>query len=552
MSAPQHFVPPDGSPLPFEYRVIGPPGCGKTTWLTEQVTADTEERMHVLVASLTKAAAAEVNRNNNLYPDQLGTLHAHAYNALSNPQMAHTKSSVEAWSAEYPEYTMSALQNNRGEDIDKDNITPTRDSPGNNLLGIYQWHRARRLPRSEMPDHVQKFAALWEDFKHNMATLDYTDLIEQALLNTKTGPGIPDVIYADESQDFDFLEMELLRKWGAAAGSLILMGDPDQNLYSFRGSDPRAFTTPSIPEIQWRTLTQSYRIPRAVHQHAIGWVNRQQDRHQVNYRPRDAQGQVLHSQANWHHPERIIPDVTSYIEEGKQVMILASASYLLEPTIDILRFHAIPFHNPQRRSNGKWNPIPTRSGTTNAAQRLSAFLRMSETGAWSAADIRTWAAVIKTSEIAKMRNAKVFIEELQDDDTDLDGKPAVSTDVLFELFDDTTLDAAYAGDIDWYEKHLSAQAQKPATFALEVARTWGAQALTASPSVVIGTCHSVKGGEADVVYLFPDLSRSSQNEWQNGAGDHAGAVYRLFYVGMTRARETLILCNAYDHGAPDL
>ena len=552
MSNPQHFVPPDDSPLPFEYRVIGPPGCGKTTWLTEQVTQDAQENLHVLVASLTKAAAAEVNKNNNLYPDQLGTLHSHAFNALEKPQLAHTKSSLEAWNAEYPDIAMSDLQNNRGENIDKDNITPTRDSPGSHLLALYQWYRARQIPRRDMPDHVWRFATRWEDFKQNMATLDYTDLIETAAVNTETGPGNPDVIYADESQDFDFLEMELLRKWGAAAGSLILMGDPDQNLYSFRGSDPRAFTTPRLPDVQWRTLTQSYRVPRAVHRQAISWVNRQEDRHQVNYRPRDYQGQVLTSQANWRHPERLIPDIAAYIEEGKQVMILASASYLLDPTIDILRFHAIPFHNPQRLSNGKWNPIPMRSGTTNAAQRLNAFLKLSESGSWSAADVRTWAAVIKTSEIAKMRSAKAFIEELQDNDTDAEGNAALSTDVLFELFHETTLDAAYAGDLDWYEEHLTAQAQKPATFPVEVARTWGPQALSTAPSVVVGTCHSVKGGEADVVYLFPDLSRSSHQEWQQGLGDQAGAVYRLFYVGMTRARDTLVLCNAYDYGAPDL
>ena len=489
MSEPQHFTPPEDGPAPYEYRVIGPPGCGKTTWLTEQVNADSEEGKHVLVTSLTKAAAAEVNEKNNLYPDQLGTLHSHAFNALGNPQLAHSKSSLEAWNAEYPEMPMSDLQNSKGENIDKDNITPTRYTVGAHLLSLYQWYRARRVPMEGMTDNVRRFAGRWEQFKRDNGTLDYTDLIALALQETTAGPGNPDVIYADESQDFDFLEMALLRRWGEAAGSLVLLGDPDQNLYSFRGSDPRAFTTPTLPPGQWNTLEQSYRVPRAVQRHALNWVNRQEDRHRVDYRPRDAQGQVLHSRANWRHPEAIIPQLTAFIEEGKKVMILASASFLLDPSIDILRFHAIPFHNPQRLSNGRWNPIPMRSGTTNAAQRLNTFLKLSETGAWSAADLRIWSAVIKTSEIAKMRNAKAFIEELQDDDTDLDGNPALSTDVLFQLFPNETLDAAYAGDLDWYESHLTSQAIKPAAFPIEVARSWGPQALSTRPSVVVGTCH---------------------------------------------------------------
>ena len=548
----QRRTPPEDSPIPFEHRVIGPPGCGKTTWLTEQVNQDTEDGKHVLVTSLTRAAAAEVNEKNTLYPDQLGTLHSHAFNALGRPNLAHSKTAIEAWNQEYPEMSMSNPQNSNGENIDKDNISPTQDSAGAALMSLYQWHRARRIPLQSMPDHVRRFAGRWEQFKRDMGVLDYTDLIEKALQDTEAGPGSPDVIYADESQDFDFMEIELLRRWGQAAGGLITLGDPDQNLYSFRGSDPRAFTSPLLPPEQWHTLEQSYRVPRAVHRHALRWVNRQANRHRVDYRPRDAIGAVLHNEADWRHPHRLIPELKAHIEEGKEIMLLASASYLLDPLIDVLRFHAIPFHNPQRRSNGRWNPIPTRSNTTNAAQRLNAFLKLSENGAWSAEDVRIWTAVIKTSEIAKPRHAKTYIEELENDDTDLDGNPALSTDMLFELFPDETLDAAYAGNMDWYEEHLTSQAKKPALFPLDVARNWGAAALTANPQTTVGTCHSVKGGEADVVYLFPDLSRSSLGEWRGGKGDNAGSVYRLFYVGMTRARETLVICSPLEHGSPEL
>lgn len=60
------------------------------------------------------------------------------------------------------------------------------------------------------------------------------------------------------------------------------------------------------------------------------------------------------------------------------------------------------------------------------------------------------------------------------------------------------------------------------------------------PKVTIGTIHSVKGAEADVVYLFPDMSRDATAEWDRG-GDAQDAMRRTFYVGMTRAREKLIV-----------
>ena len=540
------------SPLPFEFRVVGPPGCGKTTWLAEEVNQAAADGKHVLVTSLTRAAAAEINEKEILYPDQLGTLHSHAFRALGNPKLAHTKTSIDAWNADNPNFKLSESQNNSGESIDKDNMGPVNDGGANALLTSYQWHRARRVPLQHMPDQVQRFAGHWEKFKRDNDTLDYTDLIERAGRDTDSAPGQPDIIFADESQDFDFLEMALLRRWGAAASSLITVGDPDQNLYTFRGSDPRAFTHPTLPESQWRTLNQSYRIPKAVHRHAIGWINKQADRSKVNYYPRDAIGAVLHSEATWRTPAVMIQEIKDYITEGKSIMAIASASYLIDPLIDSLRFEAIPFHNPQRRSNGRWNPIPTRSNATNAASRLSAFLKLSETGSWSADQLRLWTQVIKTTDTTKIRNAKTYIEALENNDTDFDGHPTLTVDSIMEIFTDEAMDAAYAGDIDWYHEHLNAQAKKSAAFPVEVARTWGADALTKEPNLVVGTCHSVKGGEADVVFLFPDLSRLGLGEWRNGEGDNAASVYRLFYVGMTRTRETLVICNPGDANAPSI
>jgi superfamily I DNA/RNA helicase len=57
-----------------------------------------------------------------------------------------------------------------------------------------------------------------------------------------------------------------------------------------------------------------------------------------------------------------------------------------------------------------------------------------------------------------------------------------------------------------------------------------------------GTIHSVKGGEADAVFLFPDLSRSGDLAYRRYGADR-DSVIRLFYVGMTRARKSLYLCQ---------
>ena len=79
-------------------------------------------------------------------------------------------------------------------------------------------------------------------------------------------------------------------------------------------------------------------------------------------------------------------------------------------------------------------------------------------------------------------------------------------------------------------------------FPTGVALAGGTAALEESPRVIVGTIHSVKGGQADVVFLFPDLSPAGDAAYQRH-GAQRDSVIRLFYVGMTRARHTLYVCQ---------
>ena len=75
----------------------------------------------------------------------------------------------------------------------------------------------------------------------------------------------------------------------------------------------------------------------------------------------------------------------------------------------------------------------------------------------------------------------------------------------------------------------------------------GLPALTTTPKLYVGTIHSFKGAEADVVFVFPDLSPQAGQSWVLGMqGRTATAkdpIVRAFYVAMTRAREHLYLCQ---------
>ena len=339
--------------------MFGPPGCGKTTWLSRQVARAVEADRNPMICSLTKAAAAEVaGRDLPIPPANIGTLHAQCYQALGNHPIAESKLHIEDWNQRCPAYTLSFGAADRH--VDEDNIDPPTGTDGDRFMREYQAHRAR-LTTDSMPAPVVAFADCWKAWKKHNSLIDFTDMIEIALQDCDQAPTRPDVIFVDEAQDLDHLQMALMRKWGAAAGQLIVVGDPDQNIYRWRGSDPTAFTNPPLPQEFEHVLSQSFRLPKEVHSQAVAWINQAQNRKPIVYRPRNADGQCTYSNANFVQPGPAVDDATKHMADGRSVMFLTSCSYMLDNLITLLRQEGIPFHNPQRRSNGAWNPFPEES-----------------------------------------------------------------------------------------------------------------------------------------------------------------------------------------------
>lgn len=526
-----------------EQRVIGPPGCGKTTWLATEVRKACDYEMNPMIVSLTKAAANEAaGRDLPLAHHQVGTLHSQCHYALGRPAIAEDRDNLKSWNEEFPHYQMTPTASIRRGDVETEAQETQGENPGDRPMTQYQILRARMIPKAQYPKAIADFADRWEDWKHANGLLDFTDLIENALTDVDLAPGEPDIIFVDEGQDMNALEMALIRKWGAQAGELHIVGDPDQNLYRWRGSDPEAFLYPEIPEEHWQVLSQSYRVPRAVHAHAVKWIARARHRRQADYRPTDADGEVRTLSCNWKQPEIIAADLERRLDQQQTVMIIASCAYMLQPVILSLRAAGIPFHNPQRRSNGAWNPLVKREGKTSAADRLLAFLKMSEESEWNADDVRQFCEALKLKSVIQGAKKQAAVDALQNDDPDGTHGAVLSAAAIERIFTREAVDAGYAGDIDWFLRNAKSASAGPLDFPARVYQKRGPEELQSEPKVIVGTIHSVKGGEADVVYLFPDLSYAGWGEF-HGDWQQANAIYRLFYVGMTRARESLLLCQ---------
>ncbi len=92
----------------------------------------------------------------------------------------------------------------------------------------------------------------------------------------------------------------------------------------------------------------------------------------------------------------------------------------------------------------------------------------------------------------------------------------------------------------WWKRRLNASMQGRARFPLAMVYERGPAGLEGVPRIIVGTIRSVKGGEAGVVFLFPDLSQAGDPACQC-VGPARDAVIRLLCVGVTRTRQALCL-----------
>ena len=517
----------------YEHQVVGPPGTGKTTWLCQQVIDASEEGASPLVICYSRASVQEVlGRELPINPDRVGTLHSLCYQAQNRPLIAEAH--LENWNTTQPEVWQLKRADYR-RNLENGTEEMPRASNGDRLMA--QLQQARSRMETDLPKHLETFAAAWQEWKNRNGLSDYTDLVEKALAEGLEPPHEPDMIFVDESQDLDKLQMSLIRKWGEQAGCLVLVGDPDQTIYTWRGADPSIFIGKQLPEGHKRILAQSYRVPAKVHQVATQWIDEIEGREPHAYLPAEREGDVRRLDASYNEPEALIADAMKYIMEDQQVMFMATCSYMLEKLIDRLRLEGVGFHNPMARTNGQWNPLMKRANQVTAADRIVAYMALSTDGGWTAEQLDQWTGVMPVKGILP-RKGRELVKQLQNQD---DGM--VSWDDLTELLDQKAIDAALTGDLEWYGDNLMDSKKKTSAFPLGIAKRYGVGALTDRPKAVVGTIHSIKGSETDVAYVFPDLSRRGMEEW-HGAAEQQNALYRLFYVAMTRPRHTLVLCQA--------
>lgn len=522
------------------YTVFGPPGTGKTTYIVNQIkrALGTYSPEQIMVASFTKTAAANIAARANLPKSQVGTLHSFCFHLLGMPKVAESKEIFKAWNSD-PNITAPMLS--MALDPDAPDAPAVTGDVGDKLLAEYARLRATMEPRDLWPGDVANFARQWEDFKRRHDCIDFTDMIEFPLVDQIPPPSRIKIAFFDEAQDFSTLQFKLIKHWAKWFDMTVIVGDDDQTIYTYLGASETELIADLTPE-KTIVLKQSYRVPPEVHKFALNWISQLGDRRaEKEYRPKEFDADAVMFVPNITLKDRhgIIDWINMY--PGTK-MILASASYLLNPVITALRDEFLPYHNPYRVAEGKWNPVPIGNDKTiTTLERIKHFLRTdpdwwTDPKMWSGVNLKLWTDLI-TVKGNLVADGKRQIERLANDNRYM--TTPLSIEDLLHIFTDEGLDGALNGGLEWLQNNLLKSKEKSASYLISSIR---AGHRPDKPEIMVGTIHSVKGGEADHVLLFPDISPSAAREWFGDGVGHDSLV-RLYYVGITRAKQSLTIAG---------
>jgi DNA helicase II / ATP-dependent DNA helicase PcrA len=503
-----------------EIRVYGDPGSGKTGKLANEIVPNLIEKYgndKVMLTSFTKAAAKELSsRVKDIDPSMVGTLHSFCFRALKQPAL--TEKYLSNWDEEYPNYAFY---------VDK--------SVGKECMSRYQIYRNKMVPEEKWSPDVQAFANAWVEWKMKYAYMDFIDIIEEGG-QFFSPPGSPSAIVVDEAQDFTKLEMKLIRQWGSQVQELWLVGDANQTIFSFSGASASNMIYPEIDKEQKIYLTKSWRVPSLIH--AIGQriIKRVKVREEEMVSvPRDAEGKVSYGNDGYTTPAWVVKKA---LENKGTSMILTSCNYMLHPVIQELRNKGVPFSNPWRKEEKAWNPL-----NTLGTDVLKFFLNTGEdNNYWSAEQFVYWAESLKVGPdglIRKQGRAGIKrLKEIMEQYPDMEGLHTCR-EFIEDILSPDAVKKALSRDTEWLYQNLIKAKQTTISYAMRVYQKQGHAALFKTSNIFVGTIHSTKGAEADNVFLYPDISYASSKEAEYRDG--YDNLCRLFYVGVTRAKEQLIL-----------
>ena len=484
----------------MNYKVIGPPGTGKTHYLLNKVKEYVKNGTplnRIGYFAFTRKAAREARDRfleefTHLKKKDLKyfqTLHSFAFNYLGLKeedvmQEEHYRSIGESIGVriKYASY-----------EINEYNGIFTSNSEYLNIINLAQVKQISSLDQLDLNEHLGKIERFKvdiiskeiESYKKTYNLIDFTDMI-QKFINCGRCPKF-DVIFIDEAQDLSLIQWNMLKKLQENADDVYIAGDDDQAIFGWAGADVESFINFEAEEIP---LTKSNRIPKEVQEIALKIISKINDRIDKTYKPRNELGSI-----------NIVFSINQLDMSKGSWLVLGRTNELIKNIIPILKRKGVYFENKSGKS-------------------ISESLYK---------DILNWEKWRKGEKLNTIEITRIFERMNKEFKEKLDKEFTLKEMGLKEKG-------------PWYDVF---ETVSPQLIAYIRSMRINGEDLRLPPRVKLSTIHGAKGGEADNVALLQDQTSNTLKASKKSTSKQ-DEENRVWYVGVTRTKQNLFLIRGKD------
>ncbi len=589
--------------------VLAGPGSGKTFVVTQRIKYLIEQ-YHVkpdgiLVITFTKAAAAEMQdrfarlNEGKLYPVHFGTFHSVFFQILRHTYR-FTAQNIIRERDKYRFLTQiigEMPEEIRGQAQIDDNIELLQ-----NLLSEISAVKNNGITPQEIQSTTvsqAEFEYIFQRYKQEMNRCRLIDFDDMVLLCRNLLVERPDTlklwqerfqyILVDEFQDICSLQYEVVRMLAKPQDNLFIVGDDDQSIYGFRGSKPEIMMnfTKDYPEAQQVLLNVNYRSKQGIVDTAGKLIahNKIRFAKEVKAQNEQTDGVNIYSfSSKLKQAENIGLLIKQYMEQPgakySDIAILYRTNNHTVYTADKLMKEGIPFYMKEKPKNIYDSPIakdiiaylnyalyenrledflrimnrPVRyikkSTVPRQAFRMEALIQNNKSTEYVVQNIVDLYDALRFIKGLNPFSAVNFIRKgigyeafLKKQALENGRDAAKEIEMLEELMQ---LAKDFETIPEWLE-HI----QNYDTIMREITQQENGLKSAGTDAVSMVTMHSSKGLEWKVVIL-PDVNEGVVPHKKAVTDNELEEERRMFYVAMTRAKESLFLFYIQEKEAGNL
>ncbi|GAB3041154.1 ATP-dependent helicase [Natronobiforma cellulositropha] len=430
-------------------------------------------------------------------------------------------------------------------------------------------------PSSDDRIDVPEAIRAWRTYKGEQGKIGFADMLERVRQRSLV-PNV-DYLVIDEFQDITTLQYDVYQEWKPHVEQVLIAGDDDQVVYSWQGADPALLLDEEVDDDI--ILPNSYRLPSNVLNAVNKEIRHIEKRQDKDLNPRK-EGGLVEAYQNPSMLDLVRMVRRTLVEDDGTIMILFRARYQMFQFIDEFITEGVPFTalTDQRMWTDRLTQYVRAVEAIDAGENVDGL------------QARRLADMLMESAFGTNERDELFeyIDDLKeeegvDDLTDLSISPDVITDHAPFMPGPASASDMVRKVTNFQKKSIRAY------FAI------GTYQHMETDRVRVGTIHSAKGREADHVFVATDLTEKvveqmvatledrvaaeavetddgerppySPPEDSPGVTTPEGEEFtkstspvpmltdnerRVFYVGMSRARERLVLLENLVDGAPTL